>query len=135
MDEIVGEATVERLLRVHLERVGTVANRGLGIFRPAFKDGVELLTVVGRHILHIIRVFQPTFDLEAGDAGIQQLLKMGAVVQVFQAEQVFAFNQHLTLRVEQIPWQSAGLGTGAAVGRAVADILAQIALSTVADTQ
>ena len=60
---------------------------------------------------------------------------MRAVVEVFQAEEMPIFNQHVAVGVEEVVGQTAGLGTSATVGAAVADKLTQIAPPAVADTQ
>ena len=45
------------------------------------------------------------------------------------------FDQHITISVKKVIGETARLGAGTTVGTAVADILAQIALPAVADTQ
>ena len=135
MDEIVGEAAVERLLRVYLEVVTAMARRGRRPFRAAFEDPVQQATVVGRHVLHVVGLFQPALDLETRDTGLHQLLEMGAVVEVFQAQQMLPLDQHTARLVEQVPRQAARLGAGTPIGAAVADVMAQITLAAVTHTQ
>ena len=109
--------------------------RGLFQIRATADDFIQLLTIIGRHILHVVGVFQPAFDLKARDARVDEFLQMRAVVEVFQTQQMTVLYQDLAILVEQVPRQATGLGTGATVGAAVADILAQIALSAMADTE
>ena len=44
-------------------------------------------------------------------------------------------DEHFTILVEQVPRQTARLSAGTTIGTAVTDILAQIALSAMADTK
>ena len=60
---------------------------------------------------------------------------MGAIVQVFQRQQMPVLNQHLPVGIEQVPREAARLGASATVGTAVTDILAQIALPAMADAK
>ena len=70
IDEIIGEASVEGLFGIHLEIIGAMPQRGLHKFRASFKDGIQLLAIISRHVFHIIGILQAPFYLEACDAGI-----------------------------------------------------------------
>ena len=135
IDEKVRKTTVEGLLWVDLKCVIAVPIRSLFQIGTAADYLIQFLTVVDSHILHIVSVFHSAFNLEARDACIDQFLQMRAVVEVLQGEQMSILYQDFTVFIKQVPRQATGLGTGTTVGAAVADILAQIALSAMADAQ
>ena len=118
-----------------------MTDRPLGIFRSAFQNRINLLTIKCSDILHIISVFQPSFNFEAGDASIHQFFKVIVVIQIFQTKQVLPFDKNPFVGYlppffgvgggHQIPRQSTRLRTSPSIGTPIADIMTQITLTAV----
>ena len=135
IDEEIGETTIERFLGVDFEIKMAMSTRGRHVFRAPFENLIQFLAIKGGDVFHVVGLFHAPFNLEAGDARIHQFLEMCTVVKVFQRQQVAVFDEYLAVGVEQIPWQSTRLGTSTTVCAAVADALAEVATSAVADAQ
>ena len=101
MQEIMCESTAETLIQLRLKLEIARTRRSPYIFRTTGKDGIQLLTISGRYILHVRNVFQSPFYLERGSSGIQQLLQFITLIHIFQRKQMFVFDNHFPVRVYQ----------------------------------
>ena len=134
MEEIVGEAAVEALLRPWLEGVG-----GSPVGRPserriARQNLVESLAIVSGDILHVGHVFQSALDLERGDAGGNHGLEVVRTVHIAERKQVLVLGYRPSVCVDHRVGQSATLRACAAVGAASGEGRAEVTSAAVADT-
>ena len=83
-DEIGGEAAVERPFGVGIEPRHCFPLRSPDETRIGLDKPVEQVAVMRRDVSNITLVFQPPFDLEAGDAGVYQTSKVCRQVEVFE---------------------------------------------------
>ena len=101
--EVVGSAPLEALLGIGREAEGRDAVGGAGEFGASRDDGIELLTVPGRDVLHVDEVLEAALDLEGRDARVDQGLEIVGLVVVAQRKHVAAAGDLLArLRVDVV---------------------------------
>ena len=123
-----GQSALEGLAGIRGEAAADPAQGGPAQVRPPVENGVQPTTQVAHHVLHVVGVLEPAFDLEAAQAGVGQLLQRAGQVQVADAQQVLVAQQHPAGSVHQVPGGAAGLGAFPAVAAAPADGPAQVAV-------
>ncbi len=130
VQEIIAVSAVESFGRVGGEaRVATAGGTFDGL------QPVQQPAVMRHHVLDVVNVFQAAFDLKGSHSGLQQGLKIFALVEVADREQVFVAEQSLAFSIHQRVEVAAGLGALSAVAAASADGVTQVALPAVADAQ
>ncbi len=104
--------------------------------RLAGQSRVDRFAVGPRRGGDIVRTFEPAFDLEADDAGVDQVADEFVARQVLRAEQIGPIAKFADLAIrDQFVWQSARLGTLPAVGTAAAERFAGETLTGVSDAK
>ena len=98
-------------------------------------DGVQPLTVGGRHVLYIAHVLEPPLYLERGGTSLGQRLKVLQLVHVAKRQQVTVVLYNMTISVDKVEGHTAELRTLAAVGRTSETVLRSIAQAAVADAE
>src|SRR5690606_4325847 len=118
VDEIVGAAPVEGLVRVGDEEM-----RGMTAGRPGqvgavSENFIQSLAVIGGDVFHVAHILIAALDLEGADTGVDQGTQVGALIVVLHGQQVFLVGNHAALLILEGVGQAAGLGTVAPVGAA-----------------
>jgi hypothetical protein len=85
-----------------------------------FQERVQFFAQVGGIVFHIHQILQAAFNFKRRNACADQVRQFIAQVQVLDREQVAVFDQCFPFPVDELVRQPAVLGTGAAVGRALA---------------
>ena len=115
--EIMGKTTVESLLQVGLEGIaGSAQRRTLILARALPADVVEALAVGRHHILHVVDILQPAFDLERAGSGISQGLQVVYLAHILEGQQMTLMLYLLSVGIEKVELHAAELGTLAPVG-------------------
>ena len=135
VQEIIGKSPTETLVQLRTESQTDGTGRSPHVFFPALQDGIQLLTVIGGHVLHVGHVLQASLNLQRRGARIQQGLQVVALVHVFQRQQVLAAGNRFPVRIHHVEAQAAELRTLSAVGTAAETCLTHVALSAVAHAQ
>ena len=116
MKEIVGEAAIERLVKLRNEAdVAFPIRRANELLRTAGKDFIDGLPIVGRHVLHITRVLQSPFDFETLHTGIQHLLNAVAAVHVSKRKVVLGRNDP-SVGINEVEREAAKLRALSSIG-------------------
>ena len=135
MEEVIGAAAVEALLRIRREAVAAAAGRGGHQIAAALQNGVELLPIPGRDVLDVVEPLEAPLDFERADPRLDQRLQVVGLIHVLEREQVAVGHQHLAIRLLQRAGQPTELGTLAAVGAAAGPSVADVALTAVGDAE
>ena len=136
MEEISGIASVECLTQVWFEGVLALSHRGTTVLvRMLADDGIQSLTIGGRHILDIRGILQTAFDLKRHSTCFNEFKEMIALVHILQRQQITVAH-YLAIRcIQQREAHPTELGTLPSVGTATKAILRSITKSGVADAQ
>ena len=109
---------------------------GRELDRPAGPRAVDRLPVMARDVGHILRRLEASFDLQAGDAELDQAGDQVEGGQVLRAEQVLRFTEVNGLAVaDDLVGHAASLGALAAIGRPAAERFAGEALARIRDAE
>ena len=128
VDAVGGEPALEGLGGIGRKGLAHRAQGGRGQLRPPRQQVVQVAAHEADHILDVVRILEPTLDLEAHHAGLRQAIQVPREVQVSDVQQVLLPHHHPARAIHQVPGCAAGLGALAAVAAAVADGAAQIAV-------
>ena len=130
IEEIVGEAAIERLPHIGLELQLHLSVRGSSVFlRILSTQTVEGFAVGCRHVLHIRHILQSSLNLERTGACLSQILQRIQLTQVLQRKQVLVLLILHTLLVLQIELHATNLRTFSSVGTTSEQSFAGVALS------
>ena len=136
MQEVGGEATVERLLQIGREGISAMAARGPAILGWMLgNNSVQTLAVSSHYVLDIGCVLEPSLNLKGGGTGLNEFLQMGTLVQVFQRQQVALVFQLTAVGIQQVKPHAAHLGTGTTVGRASEAMLGGVTQTAITDAE
>ena len=112
-----GKTTVESLLQIGLESIAGSAQRWTLILAGALAaDVVEALAVGCHHILHIVGILQPAFDLERAGSGVSQGLQVVYLAHILEGQQMALMLDLLSVGIEKVELHAAELGALAPVG-------------------
>ncbi len=121
VDKVIRIAPVEAAVQGRLKLVERPARRGFFVLAGmGFEKRVQLPAQIGRVVFHVNQVFEPPFNFERRNARPDQIGQLIRQIQVFDRQQVAAFDERSARTVDQLVGQPAVLGAGAAVGRALA---------------
>ena len=136
MEEISGEAAVERLLQVGRKPVAHLSKGSSAIIvGPTAHEVIEFPTIGADHILDIVSRLQPSFNLERADACFGQFLQMVEAVHILQRQQMAVVLYRTAVSVEQIELHPAELSASTPVGRPSEAVLRGVADSGIAHTE
>ncbi len=135
MEEVIGAAAVEALLRIRREAVAAAASRGGHQIAAALQNGIELLAIPGGDVLDVIEPLEASLNLEGADPRFDQRFQVVGLIHILEGEQVAVGHQHLAIRLLQRAGQATELSTFAAVGAATGTGMTDVALTAVGDTE
>ena len=125
-------ATIESGFHVRSEAAVESAERGLAVLFRMFSDEcIDFVPVMSDYILYVRYVFQSPFDLEARDAGTDELRDAVVKTQVLERKYAALLKQDISVPVDKVVQGAAGLRTLPTVGTAAGKTAAQIALPAV----
>ena len=132
--EVVGKATVETTLGVGGKGQLHPTLRGGAILPAPLEDGIQVLAVPCRYVLHIGGILQAALYLQRTCTGIEQSLQMCRAVHVAHRQEITALQEFLPIGGFQVVGHTAELGTLATVGATSVAHLRGIAPAVVTDT-
>ena len=131
--EIVGKTTVETPFGVGGECQLHPTLRGGTVLLAPLEDGIQLLTIPCRDVLHIGGILQAALYLQRTGTGIEQSLQLCRAVHVAHGQEVSAGDEFLSILRLQVVGHTAELGTLATVGATAIAHLRGIATAIVTD--
>ena len=136
MQEIVGEAAVERFFQVGSECVSAPSLRGTAVFAGMTVDDlIEPLAVGRHHILHVGDILQPPLNLHRAGTGLHQFLQRVNAAHILQRQQMTALLYRTAVGILQVELQPAELRAGTPVGTTMEAIFRRIANARITDAQ
>ena len=118
VDKIISLSAVKGACRIGRKGKGAVPERSgpPGLIRVRGNEFVELFAVVGRDVFNVSRVFEPPLDLKACDTRLNELFKVGALIVIHQAQDMFVSREKPARAIVDGVGKAAWLRAFAAVG-------------------
>ena len=131
--EIVGKTSIETPFGVGGECQFHPTLRGGTVLLAPLEDGIQLLTIPCRHVLHIGSILQAALYLQGACTGIEQSLQLCRAVHIAHGQEVAARDKFLAIGRLKVVGHATELGTLSTVGTTAIAHLGGIATAIVAN--